>query len=110
MRNTIIALFILLIVVGLLSPFLNEKTDSYQINEIVKVENVHGDDGSFYTDVYHLVYTDRGVFAVQMKGFNAHPECIGLLKVSDSTRVTLTTRGISVPYFGIYPDIIKVHN
>lgn len=110
MKNFIIVLIIVLAVIGIgidvVGPFVNERTDSYVINDIVKVENVHGNEDGFSTNIYHLIYTDQGVLSVQMNGFNAHPEVMSKLHVSDT--VTLRTRGLYFPYLEIYPNIIKV--
>lgn len=108
MKNFIIVLIIVLAVIGIgiVGPLLNERTDSYVINDIIKVENVHGNENGFSTNIYHLIYTDQGVLSVQMNGFNAHPEVMSKLHVSDT--VTLRTRGLYFPYLEIYPNIIKV--
>lgn len=110
MKNFIIILIIALTVIGIgievVGPLVNERTDSYVINDIVKVENVHGSEDGFSTNIYHLIYTDQGVLSVQMNGFNAHPEVMSKLHVSDT--VTLRTRGLYFPYLEMYPNIIKV--
>jgi hypothetical protein len=110
MKKFIIILIIALGVIGIgievVGPLVNERTDSYVINDIVKVENVHGSEDGFSTNIYHLIYTDQGVLSVQMNGFNAHPEVMSKLHVSDT--VTLRTRGLYFPYLEMYPNVIKV--
>lgn len=110
MKNFIVVLIIVLAVIGIgieiVGPLVNERTDFYVINDIVKVENVHGNEDGFSTNIYHLIYTDQGVLSVQMNGFNAHPEVMSKLHVSDT--VTLRTRGLYFPYLEMYPNVIKV--
>ncbi len=110
MKKFVIILIIVLGVIGIgvevVGPLVNERTDSYVINDIVKVENVHGSEDGFSTNIYHLIYTDQGVLSVQMNGFNAHPEVMSKLHISDT--VILRTRGLYFPYLEMYPNIIKV--
>lgn len=110
MKNFIIILIIVLALIGIgvevVGPLVNERIDSYVINDIVKVENVHGNEDGFSTNIYHLIYTNQEVLSVQMNGFNAHPEVMSKLHVSDT--VTLRTRGLYFPYLEMYPNIIKV--
>ena len=112
LRTTFLIFIIICGIIGIgikvVGPLIDERTDSYVINDIVKVENVHGNQDGFSTNIYHLVYTNKGVLSVQMNGFNAHPEVINKLHVSDSTIVTLRTRGILFPYLEMYPNIIEV--
>ena len=72
---------------------------------ISKIEATQGDSDGFYTEVYYLVSTDKGAYRINTIGFNAAPECAGL--VPDSTYI-ITTRGTSIPYLGKYKNIIRV--
>lgn len=103
----VFALLITLVIVsfGVLANFINEKTQRHTVLSIDKVENTEGDSEGFSTRIYYIVSTDRGAYHVRTAGFNAAPECAGI-KV-DSTYL-LTTRGISVPFIGVYECIIKV--
>lgn len=81
------------------------KTEVHKVLSISKVEATQGDSEGFYTEVYYLVSTDKGAYKINTIGFNAAPECAGL--VPDSTYI-LTTRGTSIPYLGKYKNIIRV--
>lgn len=97
---------IILIILGLCAgcSLMNRKTETHKILSIDKVEQTVGDSDGFNTVVYYLVTTDKGAYKVVMSGFNAAPQCAGLKK--DSTYV-LTTRGVRIPFFGYYPNIIE---
>lgn len=81
------------------------KTEKHKVLSISKVEDTHGDSEGFYTEVYYLVSTDKGAYKINTIGFNAAPECAGL--IPDSTYI-ITTRGTSIPYLGMYKNIIRV--
>ena len=102
-----IGLFAVLIAagVGLLAflSFTNEQTQRHTVQSIDKVENTHGSSDGFSTEVYYIVTTDKGIYRIEMSGFNAHPECAAVKK--DSTYV-LTTRGYNFPFLGMYSAII----
>lgn len=83
--------------------FYGEKTEQHTIQSIDKVENTTGDSDGFYTEIYYIVTTDKGIYHINTTGFNAHPECVAI-KV-DSTYM-LTTRGMSCPFIGMYTSII----
>lgn len=99
--------FIMVLIIGVVfaTEFANEKTQRHTILSNEKVEKVHGDKDGFTTEVYYLVTTDKGAYKVVMDGFNAAPQCAGVKK--DST-YNLTTRGLEIPFLGIYQKIIKV--
>ncbi len=99
--------FIIALIIGAMfaTEFANEKTQMHTILSNEKVEKVHGDEEGFTTEVYYLVTTNKGAYKVVMDGINAAPRCAGVKK--DST-YKLTTRGLEIPFFGIYPKIIKV--
>ena len=81
------------------------KTEVHKVLSISRVEATQGDSDGFYTEVYYLVSTDKGAYRINTIGFNAAPECAGL--VPDSTYI-ITTRGTSIPYLGKYKNIIRV--
>ena len=100
------AFVIALFVCGILAIDLaNERTQTHKVLSIDMVQKTQGDSDGFYTTVYYQVSTDKGSYRIEMDGLNAAPECAGIKK--DSTYV-LTTRGANVPFFGIYPSIIRV--
>lgn len=103
----VFALLITLVIVsfGVLANFINEKTQRHTVLSIDKVESTEGDSKGFSTRIYYIVSTDRGAYHIRTAGFNAAPECAGIKK--DSTYL-LTTRGICVPFIGVYECIIKV--
>ena len=104
-RNVIILLIAVILVVFIgYASFGNESTDLHKIHSIQKIESIDGNKDHVKTEIYYYVVTDRGVYRVETSGFNAAPEC-SALKV-DSTYI-LTTRGISIPFLGIYSNIVK---
>lgn len=98
-----------IVIVGLiyLCRFYNETTQEHKVYSIDKVENTTGDSEGFTTEVYYFVTTDKGAYKIVMDGFNAAPHCARIQK--DSSYL-ITTRGIKIPFLGIYPNIIEVKN
>lgn len=93
------------IVICALLNFVNETAQSHTIQSIEKIEATEGNSDGFHTRVYYFVYTDKGAYHIRTAGFNSAPQCAGIQK--DST-YTLVTRGINIPFFGVYPCIIRV--
>lgn len=109
--NGLYGQFLLLVlafcVLAALSNFVNEATQSHTIRSIEKVEATEGNSEGLHTRVYYYVYTDNGAYHIRTAGLNAAPECAGIQK--DST-YTLVTRGINLPFFGVYPCIVRVQH
>lgn len=100
-----ILLFTTFMLLMICSNFFNRTEQQHTILSIDKIEATEGDPNGFRTRVYYQVSTDKGAYHIRTVGLNAAPQCIGIKK--DST-YTLTTQGISIPIFGIYPCIVKV--
>lgn len=95
-------IFILIVVaaIGYIN-FGNEQKLRATVHRVEKIEKVRKS-----TDVYYLVFTDRGVFRVSIDGFFSNPEAIGILQPDSSYHFQL--KGIEVPFLGFYPNVIKV--
>ena len=107
-RNDLIGFIVVfLLVVGAIcaTDLLNRQVQRHTILTMDKVESREGSSDGFSTYVYYIVATDKGAYRVETKGLNAAPQCTGLKQ--DSTYL-LTTRGLSIPLLGIYPNIIDV--
>lgn len=97
--------FIIIFGISAACEFSNKQTQVHKIHSIDKVEKVHGDSDGFSTELYYMVTTDKGAYKITTEGFNAAPQAA---KVQKDSTYLLTTRGIRVPFFGIYPKIIDV--
>lgn len=104
----LVAIGFAVFIFSMAAPFLNEHVDTYSVSKITEVQDTHGDENGFSTDVYYMVYTDKGAYSIQMTGFNAHPECAGQIYATDTCRFAMRTRGIRIPFLGIYPNIIEI--
>ena len=100
-------IFVAFLAIGLIFgvDLANETTQEHKVYSVDMVRETQGDSDGFYTVVYYQVSTDKGAYRIETIGINAAPQCAGIKK--DST-YTLTTRGMSIPFFGIYPNIIDV--
>lgn len=84
----------------------NRKTLSVTVNRIDRIVGTSGNGGGFRTDMLYLVHTDIGTFSVTMEGFNAAAHLTG--KLEEGRKYVVCVRGIGIPYFGIYPNIIWI--
>jgi len=99
---------VLAIVIALLIywfNFSNETTQEHIVYSIDKVEKTVGDSDGFTTEVYYIMTTDKGAYEIVMNGFNSSLQSARVQK--DSTYI-ITTRGVSVPFLGIYSKVISV--
>lgn len=83
---------------------------NYEIVTVTKIEQMQEvysyGENSTSTDNYYLVFTDEGTFKVCIDGIFARPQLYGKIQVGND--YVFTTRGYSIPFFGIYPKIIAV--
>lgn len=77
-----------------------------KVEGIDKMVEHSGEKGSTHTEIYYLVYTDRGVYRVDIRGVFAKPELIGKLKVDSTYRVE--TFGVNAPMLGMYRNITGI--
>ena len=99
-------LIICVIGIGALLNFCNVRVENHIIRSMEKIEDRHGDANSIKTDVYTIVYTDKGAYRVVMSGFNAAPDVLG--KFSPGDTVLLKTRGVNFPFLNMYSNIVEV--
>ena len=81
---------------------------SHTIKSVELVNNVHGSDGDIWTSVYYVVVTDKGIYHLKTDGINAAPGIVGKIEEKKGQVCTLETRGIHIPFFGIYKSIINI--
>lgn len=109
MRNPDFIFYCILIAIamgiGVICKYTNSNTQEHTILSIDKVEKTKSTSDGFTTELYYMVTTNRGAYKIVTSGFNASPQCAGIQK--DSTYI-LTTRGINIPFFDMYPNIIRV--
>lgn len=86
----------------------NRKTLNIKVNQVDKIENTTGSKDGFTTEIYYLVYTDKGAFRINISGLVAHPELAGALKKDSIYDITVC--GIEVPFAGIYRNVVDVIN
>lgn len=89
-----------------LTTFYNPTDIQVKVNQVDKIEKTSGDKEGFNTEIYYLVYSDKGTFRVSISGLLAHPEFAGKIK-KDST-YTIRVCGIELSYLGIYRNVIEV--
>lgn len=98
-----------LILLGLLASvrFGYPETGTYYVENIEKIWNLGAKENGFYMDdCYYMVYTDGGVFKIELSGLNAYAYGAGLIKAGNS--YVLKTRGARIERLGLYPNIINV--
>jgi hypothetical protein len=71
------------------------------------VTDVSGSDGDVSTSVYYLVITDKGTFKMKTQGLNQASGDI--YKIEPGNKYDFEVRGIKIPFFGIYTNIITVY-
>ena len=81
----------------------------YSVTVISKdlVTEVSGSDGDISTSVYYLVVTDKGTFKMKTQGLNQASGDI--YKIEPGNKYNFEVRGIKIPFFGIYTNIITVY-
>ena len=76
----------------------------YTISHVEKVMNTHGD-----AEPKYYVYTDYGVFLIEMSGLNAYPFGLQLIGSKGFPKTLyMKTRGARIEWLGIYPNIIEI--
>lgn len=86
--------------------FANQKTLNVKVNSIDKIEKTSGDKDGFNTEIYYLLYTDKGTFRISISGLVAHPEFAGMLKKDSVYDITIC--GVEAPLIGMYKNVIDV--
>lgn len=85
--------------------FLNQANYTVKVNQVDKMERLSGNRDKFDTDIYYLVYTDKGTFRINISGLVAHPELAGAMEKDSIYDITVC--GIEVPFLGMYRNIIN---
>ena len=94
---------LLLIAAALATKLGFRKVDTYEVSKIEKVWNMTRNG---YEDVRYFVYTDKGVFLIELSGINAYP--YGLQVIKELGTFTMETRGARMEMYGMYPNIVNV--
>lgn len=82
--------------------------DWYEVSHIERFDDVSGDKESVRTDLKYYVYTDQGVFQIEMSGINAYPYGLQLIGRDLPKTLRMKTRGARAEWFGMYPNIIEI--
>ena len=77
-----------------------------KVNQVDKIEKMSGNKDGFNTEIYYLVYSDKGTFRINISGLLAYPEFAGKMK-KDSI-YTIRVCGVELSYLGIYRNVIEV--
>lgn len=102
-------LFILLVALLCSCSGTSKKSVEYttiKVEGIDKMVEHSGENGSTHTEIYYLVYTDKGVYRIDIRGVFAKPQLIGKLKIGSTYKVE--TFGINVPMIGVYRNITDI--
>ena len=85
-----------------------EMVDIYEVKKVEPVRVIGWRTNSAQPDdLYYLVYTDKGMFKIELSGLNAYG--YGAQRLYDEKgTVTLKTRGVRLEIYGLFPNIIEV--
>lgn len=79
----------------------------YKVEKVERIWNLGAKEQGFYSgDCYYMVYTDCGVFKIELTGINAYAYGVSVIKEGQTYR--LKTRGARNEMFGMYPNIIEI--
>lgn len=108
--NLMIIMFILAVLVMVISVKLGyTREGEYTITQVEKVSNTHGSSDHFTTEPKYYVYTDYGVFLIEMSGLNAYPFGLQLIGSKGFPKTLyMKTRGARLEWLGLYPNIIEI--
>lgn len=108
MNRKIIVVISIIAFIGCLwfNTFFNTQELRVRVHQVDKIEKTSGDKNGFYTEIYYLLYTDKGAFRINLNGFIAHPEFAGVLKKDSIYDITVC--GVEVPFMGMYRNVIDV--
>lgn len=82
------------------------ETGTYHVENVERIWNIGAKENGFYPDdCYYMVYTDGGVFKIELSGVNAYAYGAGLIKAGNT--YVLKTRGARIEMLGMYPNIIN---
>lgn len=97
---------IIAIVLALPTVFMynQQGTETVTIYSIKEQQHVSGNDNGFSTTYYYYVSTDKGMYRIEPDGI-FHSNSFGGLK--EGSTYYIETRGISIPFFGVYPFIMN---
>lgn len=81
------------------------ETGTCHVENVERIWNLGAKEEGFYPDdCYYMVYTDAGVFKIELSGVNAYAYGVGLIKAGNT--YVLKTRGARIEMLGLYPNII----
>ncbi|MBO7071859.1 MAG: hypothetical protein J6W09_11290 [Bacteroidales bacterium] len=82
------------------------RAGDYKVEKVERIWNIGAKENGFYSgDCYYMVYTDCGVFKIELTGINAYAYGAGLIKAGKT--YVLKTRGARIEMWGLYPNIIN---
>ena len=107
MKKIAIAIFVIAFIGCIwFVTFSNQQTLKVRVNKVDKIEKVSGSKESISTQIYYLLYTDRGTFRINIDGILAHPELAGKLEKDSVYEISVC--GVDVPFWGVYRNVVDV--
>lgn len=85
----------------------NKRNINARVVKVDKVEEIKRNDSGITTDVYYLVFTNKGVFRVNIKGLLARPHLAGKIKQDSLYRFELV--GFEIPLLGVYSNVLEAN-
>lgn len=83
-----------------------QQTLKVRVNKVDKIGKVSGSKEDISTQIYYLLYTDKGTFRINIDGILAHPEFAG--KIEKDSVYEISVCGVDVPFFGVYRNVVDV--
>lgn len=77
-----------------------------KVSKVEKIERISKTGDKLTTNIYYLVFTDKGTYSIAIEGFFAAPHIAGQLKEDSS--YTFRIIGPEAPYLGIYRNIVEL--
>lgn len=83
-----------------------QQTLKVRVNKVDKIGKVSGSNENISTRIYYLLYTDKGIFRIDIDGILAHPEFAG--KMEKDSVYEISVCGVDVPFWGVYRNVVDV--
>lgn len=104
----IISILIICIASVAYMNFAGAQNIDVKVNKLERIERMSTVNKELSTDIYYLLFTDKGTFRISIDGLFASPQIIGELK-PDSV-YTLKVVGYEAPILGIYKNVLSIEN
>ena len=101
----VIVSIVILVMAGIIT-FCGNRHITIKANRIEKVEKVSSTEGEVSTEVYYLLFTDKGTYTINISGIFSRPEILGRIKGDSIYKIE--TIGLDIPFMGIYPSVLSI--